>query len=86
MSIRAVLSAAKASGLSFHVSCEGETDYCGTNINAALSALNACDEMELRVIDKGEVIGWALYIPGLEADEQIADCSGWIAKYFTWRE
>lgn len=81
MSISQLLRDAKAAGLSFHVSCNGETDYCGANIQSAMTALNACDETELRVIKDGQVIGWALYIPELETDEQIADCSGWVSDW-----
>lgn len=79
--IKKILEKALSEGLSFHVSYEGETDYCGSNIDHALTALNACDEMELRLLDSGEVIAWALYIPGLDEDECIADCSRLIDEW-----
>lgn len=83
--IKELLTDAKASGLSFHVSYEGETDYSGKDIDKALTALYACDEIELRLVKDGEVVGWALFIPGPEEEECIADCSGWPTDWWDER-
>lgn len=74
--IKNLMQQAVNEGCKLHVSYEGECDYVGTKVADAFSALNACDEMELRIIKDGQVIGWALYIGELEADEQIADYGG----------
>ena len=80
--IREMLNTAVALGHSLRADYESFNDYSGYDVQDCINALNACDEMELRIVDRdGEVIGWALYIPELEADEQIADCSGWCAEW-----
>ena len=83
--IKELLADAKAAGMSFHVSYEGETDYSGKDIDKALSALYACDEMELRLVKDAQVAGWVLFIPGLEDEEHIADCSGWACDWYNDR-
>lgn len=80
--IRDMLVTAVSLGFSLRADYESFNDYHGYDVQDCLSALNACDEMELRVVDQeGNVIGWALYIPELDEDEQIADASGWCAEW-----
>ena len=82
MSLYKILSAANTEGFSFRALYAEEIDYEGDNIREMITAMNACDEMEFQILNShGRVIGWGLFIPGLEADEQIADCSGWV-NYF----
>lgn len=74
--IKNLMQQAVNEGCKLHVSYEGECDYVGNKVASAYAALNACDEMELRIIKDGQVIGWVLYIGGLEPDERIADYGG----------
>ena len=79
MSLYEMLLGAKLEGFTFRAIYGEDIDYEGDNAKDMLSAMNACDEMEFQILNShGRVIGWGLYIPGLEADEQIADCSGWV--------
>lgn len=79
-----LLKAAEAQGLTLQARYPGipEPDYSGKSASKAWEALTACDEMHLYVLDAtGKTLGWALIIPGLDADEIVADYSGeWIEK------
>jgi len=63
------------------VRCDGEVDYRGTNMAAALDAVLAVDEAEVRFLSLDGRTGWALIIPGLADDEQVADCSGIVEEW-----
>jgi len=84
--VNKLLTDAKAEGFSFECLCEGAIDYRGNDVDAAYKALTACDEMELRLTGGGHHKGnWALIIPELEPDEQIADTAGvWMENW--WEE
>ena len=78
MNIRDLLAHCHSAGHSFRVRCDGELDYSGNDTRKALEALNACDEMQLSIVDgaTGKRKGWVLYIPSLDQDERIADYCG----------
>lgn len=79
-----LLQAAEQGGLTMKAMYPGmqEADYAGKDPAEAWKALTACDEMHLYLVDDaGRMLGWALIIPGLDADEVVADYSGeWIEK------
>ncbi len=61
-------------GLFVSVECEGEIDYQGDDYDKAIAALEACDEIDLRVLDQdGDFVAWALVCSGLDDDETIVD-------------
>lgn len=79
-----LLLAAEAQGLTMKANYPGipGPDYIGPSAAKAWEALEACDEMHLSVVDdRGLTLGWALIIPGLDADEVVADYSGvWVER------
>ena len=73
--------AAVTAGLILHADYGGMNDYRGTDVEEFMKAMNACDEMLARFYDENDFChGWALYISGLDADEQIAyhDTGGFV--------
>jgi hypothetical protein len=85
MSIAALelLRRARAAGMTFTVSYEGEVDYRGPSASAAWQAVRATTEADVTFHDaQGVRLGWAyLMAPGPVApDETIVDCSGKIEE------
>jgi hypothetical protein len=81
-SVKNLLIAAAALELSFRCEGEGVVDYAGHNVRDALEAVEAVDEEEISFFDTdGELVGWALIVNGLDEEERIADCSGWVNQY-----
>lgn len=76
--VRKLLQAAKREGMSFlcYYDSPFDPDYQGEDIEQALKALEACDEMKLSLIKDEEALGWALIIQGLSPDETIANYAG----------
>ncbi len=83
MTVRDLLTTALTAGLSFVVRYGSEIDYQGENIDDAMDAIEACDEMEVHFYDdeSDRYAGWALIINDLDEDEKIADCSGIVNKW-----
>lgn len=64
---------------------DGEVDYRGANVDKAIEAMTACDEMVLRVVRDGKSYGWALIVneAGQDPIEQIADTAGsWVSAWW----
>lgn len=82
--VRKLLEAAKAEQFTFQCYYEeDELDYEGTDIDEAIKALGACDQMQLVLKEAGRTLGWALIVPSLEDDEVLADfAGGFINKWF----
>ena len=82
-----MLTAAAALGFWFEATYDNDVDYAGDSIALTIEALEACDEMELRVRDAdGTIVGWAFIVNGNGEDEQIADCSGWVSDWIDENE
>ncbi len=84
MTVRDLLATALTAGMTFIVRYGGEVDYVGQNIDKAMDAIEACDEMEVHFFEEDEpeyMLGWALIINDLDEDEKIADCSGIVNKW-----
>jgi len=79
-----LLLAAVEEGHRIVVQYDGETepDYEGYCADKAWEAIAACEEMGVAFYDQANNrLGVALIIPGLAADEVVADCSGdWVEK------
>ena len=72
--LKRLATAAVTAGLTLEAEYDMESDYTGTDVNAFMEAMNACDEMRAVFYDKNNICrGWARYIPGLDAGEQIVD-------------
>ncbi len=83
MNVQTLLDTAVAAGFILVVRYGDEIDYRGQNVEAAMDAIEACDEMEVHFHDEGSrtASGWALIFNDLEDDEKIADCSGIVNKW-----
>ena len=77
--IKKILQAAVNLNLSIHVGIEGETDYEGFDVDDAMEAVEACDEIEVELIDEdGGTIGWMFIVNDLDEEEKIVDCNSWV--------
>lgn len=76
--LRNVLKAAIADGLTLKVydPFEGDIDYEGENLQNAMDAIEAVDEIQVDLLEDGEVVGWMTIINDLDEDERIADYAG----------
>lgn len=72
--IAKVLNELAIEGHSFSVGSDGETDYVGNCVSEVLIHAYELEEAVIRVIKRGNVVDFVLFIPGLAVDEQIADC------------
>lgn len=85
MLLKEVLAQAAAAGFNFVAYYDaGEVDYRGEDPVKCLEALEACDEMHLKIYDGQRRIGWLFVVNDANGDpeEQIADCSDthWFRK------
>lgn len=70
----------KASG--WNMACyyedPADPDYAGDDVVKAKEALEACEEMRLKIYDPimREIVGVVLVVSGLDPEEQIADYGG----------
>lgn len=89
--LKAMLLAAVALGYTITVAYDDdEVDYEGSDVNEAIEAIEACDEISVFISEEQEdgsldVVGSALIVNDLDDDERIADCSGWVDSFISER-
>lgn len=82
--IRKLLEDGAKQGYQFVIDGGGEEpDYKGTNVDEALEAIDAVEEATAIFYTENWLHrGFAFIINGVEEDERIADCNGWVSGWF----
>lgn len=77
--IKKILQAAVNLNLCITVGIEGEVDYEGFDVDEAMEAVEACDEIEVELTDDdGGQVGWMFIVNDLDEEEKIVDCNFWV--------